>query len=459
MGVSGVPEVVNGANVGFTDFSEFAVAAGLPSGITEFGIGNDSPTAVAIVNDPVEGNYFEMTGHGEDAWGFGLDAFDSEMEFGEILVRVFCNVSDGRRIIGGASSMRGLVGADPGPADFGFETSGAMRRLDSGDPDGITTATQVEDGSGGEIIGVLMQEAFQNGVWMWNRCRRVINPDVHVDHDDWQVTAWYGEFEDEPALDATSIDRTRIVDGLAAVGWAITANGTTADQRIAFLSYTSDPDLAAPPEPGALQELSDTVRPMRVSDLWSAGALRDKSPSGLIQTRSTKAAGWMFTMTYPLLSVRNFDHQELTTFLYTAWQRGQLFLARHPLQPGSGLRPNGLGTATVVIDGAAQAVGSDSINTDGWPNSTSNVARAGDAIKIDKDDGVYIVTASASSSAAGEATLEITPPLRKVPADNAPVETTDIFFRVAISDRSSLEVSRHPQSADGPAITLLEALD
>ena len=457
MGRSGIPEVVNGANVGFTDFSEFPVAVGLPSGITEFGIGNDSPTTVAIANDPDEGNYFSMDGHQLDAWGFGYDAFFAKMEFGEMLARIFCSVPNGRRTVGTAASMRGLVGADPGPADFDFEGSGAVRFAT---PNGLSTGTQVQNGSGGEIIGAAFQEAFQQDTWIWVRCRRVENPDVHVNHDDWFVTSWYGAFEDEPAtVDGSSLDRNRLTDGALAVGWAITANASENEQRIAFLSFTDDPDLAPPPEPGALQELPDTVRPMRVSALWSAGALRDKSPSGLIQTRNTKAAGWMFTMQYPLMSVRNFDHQELTTFIYTAWQRGQLFDAKHPLQPGSGLRPNGLGSAGVLIDGGAQAVGSDSINTDGWPVSNANVVRAGDAIKIDGDSGVYIVTASASSTAAGEATLEITPPLRKVPADNAEIETTDILFRVAISDRSSLEVSRHPQSADGPAITLLEALD
>ncbi len=234
-------------------------------------------------------------------------------------------------------------------------------------------------------------------------------------------------------------------------GYTIAATNAQIVEMEAYLNELFD---VIPP-----RTLPDTVRPRQVSDLWSAGALRDKSPSGLIQTRNTKAAGWMFTMSYPLLSVRNFDHQELTTFLYTAWQRGQIFNAKHPLQPGSGLRPNGLGTGTVAIKGGGQAVRSDSIITDGWPVSTSNVARAGDAIKIGGDSGIYILTASAFSDGTGEAELFITPFLRKVPADNEIVQTTDIPFRVVISDRSRLEVSRHPQSADGPAVTLLEALD
>jgi hypothetical protein len=235
-------------------------------------------------------------------------------------------------------------------------------------------------------------------------------------------------------------------------GYAVAATNAQIVEMEAYLNELFD---VIPP-----LTLPDTVRPARVSDLWAAGALRDKGPQGLIQTRKTKLAGWMFRMTWPLMSVRNFDHQELTTFLYTAWQRGQIFNAKHPLQPGSGLRPNGLGTGTVLVKADfGNSVGSDSVLTDGWPVSTSNVARAGDAIKIGGDSGVYILTASAFSDGTGEAELFITPPLRKQPDDNAIVQTTDIPFRVAISDRSQLEVSRHPQNTQGPAVTFLEALD
>jgi hypothetical protein len=353
--------------------------------------------------------------------------------------------------------MSGLIAfTEPSP-DFSFEGSGAMRRI-AGDPS-LSTATQMLNGSGGELLGQPMSQLLQTGVWMWNRCRRTENPDVHINHDDYFSKSWYGDFEDEPVeWDGISLDRTRAFDGAAAVGWAITAFGTPEEQRISYLSFTNDPDLAPPPEPGALQEMPQTVKPTRVSDLWSAGALRDKSPSGLIQTRSTKAAGWMFQMSYPLFNVRDLDHQELEAFLYRAWQRGLIFLAKHPMQPGSGLRPNGLGTANIQTTAILGLVGDESILTDGWPALTGDVVCAGDAIQIERDKGVYIVTQTVASDSGGIAEIFITPPLRIATLENLDVITTGIFFRVVISDRSQREPSRVPLSMQGPAITLLEAL-
>jgi len=460
MGVSGVPEVVGGVNVGFTDFSEFAVAAGLPSGITAFGSG--LPTSVSIENTPLtptfgdEGNYFEMSGQSGSAnWAFGLDAFFGIMEQGEILIRFYFNINGvkNRTSLGACMSIEdssGISGAQSGVFDASVSP--------------VESGGGVFIGGGDAFVGTFdIQESIQDPEWMWFRVRKTNNAGSPSE-DDWQVTAWYGDLANEPGspdgIDPAPQSNTA-PRGLFAMGWSQAAAGAIVPQRIAFLSFSDDPETVPPPTgpTGGPLEFPDTVKPTRVSDLWASGALRDKGPQGLIQTRNTKAAGWMFRMTWPLLKVTNFDHQELKTFLYTAWQRGQIFNAKHPLQPGSGLRPNGLGTGTVAINGGGQAVRSDSIITDGWPVSTANVARAGDAIKVDGDSGVYIVTATASSDGSGVATLEITPPLRKSPADDAAVQTTDIFFRVAVSDRSQLEPSRHPQSTQGPAVTFMEALN
>lgn len=202
----------------------------------------------------------------------------------------------------------------------------------------------------------------------------------------------------------------------------------------------------------------DTIAPMTVGDLWGSGALKDLSPSGLIQLRPTKAAGWSWQQTWPTMNLRNLDHQFLLAFLHQAWQRGKIFLITHPLVPGSGLAPNGLGTGTVLVDGVGQLIGADEVVTDGWPTSTANVARAGDAIKIDGDSAIYLVTENAASDGVGAATLKITPPLRKSPADDAPVETTDVEFRVVISARSELEPSSLPELTRGPSVTFTEAL-
>ena len=723
MGTSGVPEVISGINFGFTDFSEFAVAAGIPTGVTEFGITPTSPFTFAIVSDPAEGNYFTMDGQGFRSWGFGLDAFDGLMDLagGELLARVFLNVPvNGRKLLGPAANMLGLVGQDVGGADFD-NWSGGLFRLD---PDELSGLFVTNNGSSSNAITVDTQEAWQDGEWVWIRARRVQNATNPGTEDDFQVTIWFGDILDEPAVvDGVNIGQARTVTWAAeAIGWAMPGNaGAETEQRIAFLSFSSDPTQIAPPVPSTMENekpiilgplmeydarrlssladgdpvllwpdssplgtndavpdpapdhdpafrpdrwapgvpsvefmdlgtstfppdneeamdfdgsvwqnneltifivaqvidisagaafigsrfggtpprecdvcvfpdgtllwgfgtetiptaiqtniitaaglvkagdkliitvrhtngaagvspegmmiqvasvpsfvtdpvffnpgaigrsqntgspelglpggtiwgvdrligyiggyalaatnqqilemeaflneiwnvipptaLPETPKPMQVTALWGAGALRDASPSGLIQTRNTKAAGWMFQTTWPLLSVRNFVHQALTTFLYTAWQRGQIFNAKHPLQPGSGLPPNGLGTATVQIDGGAQAVRSDEIITDGWPVSTQSVVRAGDAIKIDGDSGVYIVTSTINSNVGGGATLPITPPLRKTPADGAAVQTTGVFFRVTIFSRSQLEDHRQPKSFHGPQVTFVEALD
>ncbi len=454
-GTSGVPETIGGVNFGFTDFSEFVTGAGLPSGITAFGVGVDDPSAVAITSDPDEGNYFEMTGQTSFvSWAFGLDSFFGEAEFGEMLARIFFNLPrNNRSNIGPVFSLQGALVAD-------LDYTGGRVGEDISNVVRVQGAHSI--GGVGGVPGpnaITADQPAQNQTWMWLRIRRVQGVGDPA-KDDWQVTAWYGDIDDEPSsIDGFSFDSNVSPRGLLAMGWGTVTVASEEEQRIAYLSFSSDPLIIPPPEPVDTSGFPEVPKPMRVSALWSAGALRDRSPSGLIQTRSTKAAGWMFTMTYPLLSVRNFDHQRLTTFLYTAWQRGQIFTVKHPLQPGSGLRPNGLGTATVEINGGGQVIGSDSILTDGWPNSTANVARAGDAIKIDGDDGVYILSATASSDGSGEATLEITPPLRIVPADDALVQTTDVLFRVAINERSNLEVSRLPLNAQGPSITLLEALN
>lgn len=198
--------------------------------------------------------------------------------------------------------------------------------------------------------------------------------------------------------------------------------------------------------------------PITVGDLWGSGALKDVGPSGLIQLRPTKAAGWSWNQTWGLLSVRSFVHMELIAFLDRAWNRGEIFDVTHPLVPGSGTSPNGLGTSGVLVDGAAQLVGAISLITDGWPVSTQDVTRAGDVIKIAGDSAVYLVTARVSSNGAGGAEVPITPPLRKSPADDAAVTTTEVTFRAVLAERSQFEASRLPLYHEGYSVVFTEAL-
>ena len=199
-----------------------------------------------------------------------------------------------------------------------------------------------------------------------------------------------------------------------------------------------------------------TVIPTRISDLWSPGALKDFGISGIIQIRATLAVGWSWEEVYPLLSVRDVDHMELTAYIKYAWNRGIIFTLTHPLVPGSGIAPNGLGTAGVLVDGASQT--GDSILVDGYPIDTPNCVRAGDAFSFAADNAVYIARASAGSNGAGEVTIPLNPNLRLSPANDAAVTNTGVTFRATLLGRSRFEKSSAPSYFADYTVLMTEAL-
>ncbi len=247
--ISGVPVVENGVQIGATDFSEFAVGSGVPSGITQFGLGSDAPTTMAIENDAVEGNFFSMVGQGVQAWAFGYDAFFGKIDTGEILARFFSNYNlNTRKNIGGCASISGLI-AQPEPnPDMDFWGGNLFLTPDT--PDTETTGVTSDDGSGaGPLSLAKIQEPFQNQVWAWIRIRRVPNGG-DPSRDDWTGTTWYGDLDDEPTSpDGTSTNIIRQISGFAAVGWGVSQFGDANKQQIAFLSYSGDPTVEAPPVP------------------------------------------------------------------------------------------------------------------------------------------------------------------------------------------------------------------
>jgi hypothetical protein len=244
---SGEPFLKNNIQVGFTDFSEFAVASGQPAGITAYGGGSPSPGTNAIANDVVEGNYFTMFGQGFQSWGFGLDSFFGLMDSagGELLARVWLDTPvNGRKLLGPAANMEGTT------APTFDNWSGGLFRLD---PDELSGLFVTGNGSSSTAVTGNTQEAWQDGAWVWVRARRVPNATLPATQDDFFVTAWFGDLADEPAsVDGSNIGQPRSFAWLAAaIGWAMPGNaGAETEQRIAFLSFSADPLLAAPPVPG-----------------------------------------------------------------------------------------------------------------------------------------------------------------------------------------------------------------
>lgn len=198
------------------------------------------------------------------------------------------------------------------------------------------------------------------------------------------------------------------------------------------------------------------VPPRRVGGLFNPGAVKRRTNAGLTQIRSLTAIGWSWTETFPLLRVSDPDHVALTAFIKNAWHAGQIFKAVHPLRPGSGLTPNGLGTANVMVVGAGQT--GNSVLTDGWPINTVNCVVAGDVISIGGEVAVYEVVQSADSNGTGEVTVLVNPNLRSSPADNALVTTTDVEFVVTILDRSRFESAQPPNLFADYQVTFGEAL-
>lgn len=199
-----------------------------------------------------------------------------------------------------------------------------------------------------------------------------------------------------------------------------------------------------------------TVVPTNITRPWLPTGLRDRGHSGIIQVRKTKLVGWSWQETWRLLRARDINDAALIAWVDYAWHSMISFDVTHPTVPGSGIPPLGLGTAGITVTGVGQVGGS--LNTTGWPASTNNVARAGDVIKIAGDDAVYQVWEAANSDAGGNATLKVTPDLRKSPADLAAVTTTGVTFKAMIWARSKHEATRSIDYYGNFQVTMTELL-
>jgi hypothetical protein len=147
---------------------------------------------------------------------------------------------------------------------------------------------------------------------------------------------------------------------------------------------------------------------------------------------------------------------EMLTFVKDAWHSGRDFKVLHRMWPGSGITPNGLGTANIMVVGGSQV--GNSVLTDGWPANTLNCVVAGDVISIGGELAVYMVAGTVHSNASGEVTIPLNPPLRSTPANNAIVKTTDVEFVGTIMGRSRFEGTGAPTSYAGLRIRIEESL-
>jgi len=175
---------------------------------------------------------------------------------------------------------------------------------------------------------------------------------------------------------------------------------------------------------------------------------------GKIQTRSSMNVGRMWSETYQPIKAGSVDGENFISWLRWAWNTQTVFTVDHPMTPGSGLSPNGTGSAGVTVSGAGQT--GSSLVTAGWPNSTSNVARAGDLIKAAGLGYTLEVTDDANSNGSGVATLSVSPPMWSSPTSGGAVTTTNVKMSAVIMDMNIPNIS-NAFYYDGVTVSFREA--
>lgn len=239
---SGETKTVGSAIIGATDFSEFSVGAGVPVGITPIHPNTTAPAGEQIANDATEGNYFACTPGALDALAYIFDAFSgiSGGDDIELLARIWIPAhTTNRRIWGPAFQIDGTD-----QTDLDYAGGGVYMRNAS---DYETTAVDSDGGSPGLALQSDWQEVEGTSQWMWQRIRI---EQQGAGATQWRAKTWSGALGDEPAgWDGDSgVGGAKSVIGNDAIGWAVTALVRRAGQRIAWLSFSTDPSTEPPPE-------------------------------------------------------------------------------------------------------------------------------------------------------------------------------------------------------------------
>jgi len=115
------------------------------------------------------------------------------------------------------------------------------------------------------------------------------------------------------------------------------------------------------------------------------------------------------------------EAEDWIAFLASLNGREGTFLMGDPVNT----TPRGAATGTPLIQGGSQV--GNSIATDGWSNSITNILKAGDWIQLGSGltSTLHKMRQSANSDGTGYAVLEIWPGLRTAPADNAAITVSN----------------------------------
>jgi hypothetical protein len=177
----------------------------------------------------------------------------------------------------------------------------------------------------------------------------------------------------------------------------------------------------------------------------------NRSSSGRYQSRTIAAHLWELTVEFPAM-VRS---AMMPIFAFAMKQRGRA--ESFTIIPLNTATPRGIATGTPLANQVG-AVGSTSIQIDGWTAGATNILRAGDIFKSSGHTKVYMVTDDCNSQSmdfilledsvtdnllledsatdqlylqdAGAATVLFEPPLITAIADNESITVTNVPFTV-----------------------------
>ena len=144
--------------------------------------------------------------------------------------------------------------------------------------------------------------------------------------------------------------------------------------------------------------------------------------------RSVKQfAAQYFSFSVQMPPMKQSEFQAFHAFLVKQKGSFDTFTFQYPLNNLGADKNN----ASVVVNGV-HAIGDSTIAMDGFSADTDDVFKAGDLIKFNGHNKVYMVTGDANSSAGGAATISIEPPLQAALANNEDIDTNQPSFTVAL---------------------------
>ena len=164
----------------------------------------------------------------------------------------------------------------------------------------------------------------------------------------------------------------------------------------------------------------------------SAVTIKSNRPNVTAYTLSGKRsvrqfASQYFSMTINMPAMTQSQYQEYHAFLVSKKGGFSTFTIDYPIA-NNGADKN----SSTVLTRTTHSIGATSIQVDGLTASTNDVVKAGDLIKFNGHNKVYMVTGDVNSNSSGQSTINIEPPLQSALTDNEAIDLNKPAMTVAL---------------------------